>query len=84
MAAICAAPSVLGDLGLLEGKHAVCYPGFEDRLKGAQVEFTPVVTDGNITTSRGMGTAIPFALSLAAQLTGTEKAEELAKGIIYK
>ena len=84
VAAICAAPSVLGDLGLLEGKHAVCYPGFEDRLKGAQVEFTPVVTDGNITTSRGMGTAIPFALSLAAQLTGTEKAEELAKGIIYK
>ena len=84
VAAICAAPSVLGDLGLLEGKHAVCYPGFEDRLKGAQVEFTPVVTDGNITTSRGMGTAIPFALSLAVQLTGTEKAEELAKGIIYK
>lgn len=84
VAAICAAPSVLGDLGLLEGKHAVCYPGFEDRLKGAQVEFTPVVTDGNITTSRGMGTAIPFALSLVAQLTGTEKAEELAKGIIYK
>ena len=84
VAAICAAPSVLGDLGLLEGKHAVCYPGFEDRLKGAQVEFTPVVTDGNITTSRGMGTAIPFALSLSAQLTGTEKAEELAKGIIYK
>lgn len=84
VAAICAAPSVLGDLGLLEGKHAVCYPGFEDRLKGAQVEFTPVVTDGNITTSRGMGTAISFALSLAAQLTGTEKAEELAKGIIYK
>ncbi len=84
VAAICAAPSVLGDLGLLEGKHAACYPGFEDRLKGAQVEFTPVVTDGNITTSRGMGTAIPFALSLVAQLTGAEKAEELAKGIIYK
>ena len=84
VAAICAAPSVLGDLGLLEGKHAACYPGFEDRLKGAQVEFTPVVTDGNITTSRGMGTVIPFALSLAAQLTGAEKAEELAKGIIYK
>lgn len=84
VAAICAAPSVLGDLGLLEGKHAACYPGFEDRLKGAQVEFTPVVTDGNITTSRGMGTAIPFALSLVAQLTDAEKAEELAKGIIYK
>lgn len=84
VAAICAAPSVLGDLGLLEGKHAACYPGFEDRLRGAQVEFTPVVTDGNITTSRGMGTAIPFALSLTAQLTNEEKAEELAKGIIYK
>lgn len=84
VAAICAAPSVLGDLGLLEGKHAACYPGFEDRLRGAQVEFTPVVTDGNITTSRGMGTAIPFALSLVAQLTDAEKAQELAKGIIYK
>ena len=84
VAAICAAPSVLGDLGLLEGKHAACYPGFEDRLRGAHVELTPVVTDGNITTSRGMGTEIPFALSLAAQLTDAEKAEELAKGIIYK
>lgn len=84
LAAICAAPSVLGDLGLLEGKHAACYPGFEDRLRGARVEFTPVVTDDNITTSRGMGTAIQFALSLVAQLTDGEKAEELAKGIIYK
>lgn len=84
IAAICAAPSVLGSLGLLEGKHASCYPGFEECLRGAQVEFDPVVTDGTITTSRGMGTAIPFALSLAAQLTEEKKAEELAKGIIYK
>ncbi len=83
VAAICAAPSVLGDLGLLKGKKAACYPGFEDRLTGAEVIFEKVAVDGNITTSRGMGTAIPFALSLVAQLVSKEKAEELQKGIIY-
>ena len=64
IAAICAAPSVLGDLGFLKGKKAVCYPGFESRLTGAEVLAVPVVTDGHITTSRGMGTAIAFALEL--------------------
>lgn len=83
VAAICAAPSVLGDLGLLKGKKAVCYPGFEERLSGAEVLYEPVAVDGNITTSRGMGTAIPFALSLVEQLVSKEKAEELREGIIY-
>lgn len=83
IAAICAAPSVLGDLGLLKGKKAVCYPGFEERLTGAEVLQVPFVTDGNITTSRGMGTAIPFALELTARLVGKEKAEEIGKSIIY-
>ena len=83
VAAICAAPSVLGDLGLLKGKKAACYPGFEERLTGAEVIYEKVAVDGNITTSRGMGTAIPFALSLVAQLVSKEKAEELKKGIIY-
>lgn len=83
VAAICAAPSVLGDLGILKGKKAACYPGFEDRLKGAEVVYDQVAWDGNVTTSRGMGTAIPFALSLVAQLVSEEKALELKKGIIY-
>lgn len=82
-AAICAAPSVLGDLGLLKGKKAACYPGFEDRLTGAEVVFDKVVADGNVTTSRGMGTAIPFALKLTEQLVSKEKADEIKKGIIY-
>lgn len=83
VAAICAAPSVLGDLGILNGKKAVCYPGFEERLTGANVVHEQVVADGNVTTSRGMGTAIPFALSLVSQLVSEEKALELKKGIIY-
>lgn len=83
VAAICAAPSVLGDLGILEGKKACCYPGFEERLKGAEVVFDEVAADGNVTTSRGMGTAIPFALALVEQLVSKEKAMELKKGIIY-
>lgn len=83
LAAICAAPSVLGDLGLLKGKTAVCYPGFEERLTGAVIGTHTVETDGNITTSRGMGTAIDFALELTCRLCGAEKAAELAKGIIY-
>lgn len=84
VAAICAAPSVLGGLGLLEGKRAVCYPGFEEMLTGAQVTQNEVETDGNITTSRGLGTAIPFALELISQLCGEEKAEEIKKSVIYR
>ena len=84
LAAICAAPSVLGDLGILKGKKACCYPGFEEHLTGAQVVFDQVAQDGNVTTSRGMGTAIPFALSLVSQLVSEEKAQELAQSIIFK
>lgn len=83
VAAICAAPSVLGDLGILKGKKAVCYPGFEDRLTGAEVVYDRVAVDGNVTTSRGMGTAIPFALALTEQLVSKEKADEIRQGIIY-
>lgn len=84
VAAICAAPSVLGENGILKGKKAACYPGFEDKLLGAEVTFEEVAEAGNVITSRGMGTAIPFALRLTAYLTTEQKAEELAKGIIYK
>lgn len=84
IAAICAAPSVLGGLGLLAGKKAVCYPGFEEALTGAMVIKEQVAVDGNITTSRGMGTAIPFGLSLVGQLAGEEMAKKLGNGIIYR
>ncbi len=83
IAAICAAPSILGDLGLLKEKKAVCYPGFEERLTKAQVVYDKVAADGNITTSRGMGTAIPFALALTEQLVSKEKADEIKKSILY-
>lgn len=83
IAAICAAPMILGELGLLEGKKATCYLGFESKLIGAKVCTEQVVTDGNITTSRGLGTAIPFSLELISQLYGKEKSEEIKKSIIY-
>ena len=72
------------DLGILKGKKACCYPGFEEHLTGAQVVFDQVAQDGNVTTSRGMGTAIPFALSLVSQMVSEEKAQELAQSIIFK
>lgn len=83
LAAICAAPSVFGHLGILKGRKATCYPGFEDQLEGAEFVTDSVVTDGHIITSRGLGTAIPFGLKLAELLVNTETAEKLAKGIIY-
>ncbi|MCD8023040.1 MAG: DJ-1/PfpI family protein, partial [Lachnospiraceae bacterium] len=83
IAAICAAPTVLGGLGLLEGKTAVCYPGLEEKLTGAVTTTNAVEVSGNVTTSRGMGTSIPFALSLVAQLRDQETADELARKIVY-
>ncbi len=83
LAAICAAPTVFGDMGLLKGRKATCYPSCEDGLTGAEYLTDRVVTDGNITTSRGVGTAIPFGLSLIEQLFGKEKSEEIRKSIIY-
>ncbi len=79
IAAICAAPSVLGKLGMLEGKKAVAFPGFEDDLIGAEVLKAPVrvVTDGHITTSRGMGTSIDLGLELVKLLIGEMTAEDL-------
>ena len=84
IAAICAAPTVLGALGLLKEKAACCYPGMEEQLNCKEAKFCSFVTDGNITTSRGVGTAIPFALELIRQLFGNEKASEIAESIVYK
>lgn len=82
VAAICAAPSVLGELGLLEGKKAICYPGFEDKLTGAIVTCEKVVIDGNFITSRGAGTAMDMALAIAEYITG-ENQNKLSKAMIY-
>ena len=84
IAAICAAPTVFGALGLLKEKAACCYPGMEEQLNCKEAKFCSFVTDGNITTSRGVGTAIPFALELIRQLFGNEKASEIAESIVYK
>ena len=84
IAAICAAPTVLSDLGLLEGRKATSYPTCEPAVKAAQYLTDKVVVDGNITTSRGMGTAIDFGLNLIDQLLGEEKALEIARSIVYQ
>lgn len=83
VAAICAAPSVLGQLGLLKGKKATCYPGFEDKLAGAEYTKTGVVTDGNITTARGLGYGLDLGLELVALLEGKEKAAQIKAAIQY-
>ena len=81
VAAICAAPYVLGLQGLLEGKKAVCYPGFEDRLKGALLQSTPVAVDGNIITAKGAGVAIEFGLKIAEQFAGKDEADKIYQSI---
>lgn len=83
LAAICAGPSVLGGLGLLEGKKATCYPGFEDRLTGAEYTMQGVVTDGNVTTARGLGYALDLGLELLALLDSPEKAAAIKASIQY-
>ena len=83
--AICAAPFVLGKRGLLKGKKAVCYPGFENQLDGALIcNDASVVTDGNIITAKGMGVALPFAKELAKELLGCtdSEIEKLSKSIM--
>lgn len=82
-AAICAAPIVLAEAGVLFGKKYTCYPGFEDDIKNAFFQPEPVVADGNIITSRGAGTAIPFALKLVEILAGKASSSEVEKSIMW-
>ncbi len=84
VAAICAAPSVLGNAGLLVGKKATCYPGVEGKLTGADFVTDPVAKDGNIITSRGLGTAIEFAAEIVAYLIDEDAADSLKNSIVYK
>ncbi|MDR1564981.1 MAG: DJ-1/PfpI family protein [Oscillospiraceae bacterium] len=81
LAAICAAPMILGQLGLLKGKSAVCFPGYEDKLTGAIYLDLPVITDGKITTSKSAGTALPFALELVRLLKGQTVANVIAASL---
>ncbi len=82
IAAICAAPSILGDWGLLEGKEAICYPGFEDRLTGALISEKKVVLDGNILTAAGMGVALEMGLEIVKLFCGKQKADNLRAAVI--
>ena len=82
--AICAAPFVLGKCGLLKGKSATCYPGFEGDLIGAYHTPCGVVVDGNIVTAKGMGVSLDFALEICELLCGKEKRDEIAKAIMYE
>lgn len=84
LAAICAAPTVYGNLGLLKGENAVCYPGYEEALKGAVVLKEKVVISNQFITSRGAGTALEFGLKIVEYIKGKEEAENIAKAIILK
>lgn len=82
LAAICAAPMVFGNLGLLKGKKAVIYPGMEEHLKGAQVGGKPVEIDGKIITSKAPGTAMIFALALVEVLKGASEVDGLKRSMV--
>jgi 4-methyl-5(b-hydroxyethyl)-thiazole monophosphate biosynthesis len=82
IAAICAAPSILGDMGLLVGKRATCYPGFEDSLLGSKVTEERVCLDGKILTAKGMGAALEMGLKIVEIFCGADKAKELRHAVI--
>lgn len=82
IAAICAAPSVLGQAGLLAGYKATCYPGFETQLTGADVTGESVAVDRNIITANGPGAAIPFASAIIEKIAGAEKSKEIVSAMM--
>ena len=84
IAAICAAPMILGKLGILNGKNATCYPGFEEHLLGASVSSNLVVEDGNIITGRGPGAAAEFAFAIARRYLSAHDVEQVRLGMIMK
>ena len=84
LGAICAAPLVFGHLKLLEGEKAVCFPGYEKELYGAEVLKVPTIRSGNIITGRGAGVAMQFSLKLVEELINEEKANELANAMVVQ
>lgn len=83
IAAICAAPMVLGSHGLLEGKKATCYPSFESMLKGAEVSADYVVVDGNIITGKGPAAAKDFAFAIASKFVDAKVIEDVKAGMLF-
>lgn len=83
ISAICAAPRIFGSLGLLAEKRACVYPGMEDYLRGAHVEYNKVSTDGNIITARGMGCAIEFGAAIITALKSEDEAKKVLDAIVY-
>ncbi len=82
VAAICAAPSILGDLGLLVGRRATCFPDFEGHLPaGTFAGKKTVITDGNIITASGMGQALPFALAILGDIAGEQAVAKVRESI---
>ena len=79
--AICAAPSILGHKGMLKGKKAVCFPGFESELEGAELSDSFVVTDGNIITAKGMGSAVKFGIAIGAAFVGEAKMKKIEESL---
>lgn len=79
--AICAAPSILGHKGLLNGRKAVCFPGFESELEGATVAASFVVDDGNIITAKGMGSAVKFGVAIGARFAGEAKMKKIEESL---
>lgn len=82
--AICAAPKILGHGGYLVGKKACIYPGMDEELTGALVNHEEVNVDGKFITSRGLGTAIPFALAIIGEVNGQQAAEKMANTIVFR
>ena len=83
VAAICAAPTVLAELGLLEGRRATCYPGMEPEMRGAVMQNAGVVRDGNFITGRAAGSAFAFGLALVEALCGAETAARIAAQVVW-
>ena len=81
IAAICAAPSVLGELGLLQGLKATCYPGYEQALAGAKATGNAVERDGRVITGKGAGVTVDFALTIVSALCSDEKAKSLKEAM---
>ncbi|MBO4928131.1 MAG: DJ-1/PfpI family protein [Clostridiales bacterium] len=81
IAAVCAGPTILGQLGLLEGKNTTCFPGFEDKLEGANCTGEGVVADGKILTGRGLGFSIDLAIKMIEVLEGEDTAQKIKKQI---
>lgn len=83
IAAICAAPLILGKLDLLEGLEAICYPGYEENLLGATLSKEKIVKSGLVSTAKGAGVAMEFALKIVEDLKGKEISDKVAAAICY-